>query len=122
MVFPHWFLTLFSTDRGLLQVAVPALRKYLGAFFFMVFMITGQTVFKSLNCRKIAIFFSLLRKVIIILPLTWILSYGLHLGTDGVFLSEPISNIAGGMACFLTMCVLIRKKLRREFGTDGRKL
>ena len=47
----------------------------------------GQTVFKSLNKKKQAIFFSLLRKVFIVVPLTYLMPYALHMGTDGVFLA-----------------------------------
>ncbi len=45
----------------------------------------GQAVFKSLNKKVFAIFFSLLRKVFIVVPLTYFLPYVMHMGTDGVF-------------------------------------
>ncbi|NLK27223.1 MAG: Na+-driven multidrug efflux pump, partial [Clostridiales bacterium] len=34
------------------------------------------------------------------------------LGTDGVFLAEPISNFIGGSACFITMMVTIWPQLK----------
>ena len=40
----------------------------------------GQTTFKSLNKKKQAIFFSLLRKVFIVVPLTYLLPYALGMG------------------------------------------
>lgn len=55
-------------------------------------------MFKSLGKKKFAIFFSLLRKVIIVVPLTYILPYLFHMGSDGVFLAEPVSNVLGGSA------------------------
>jgi len=52
----------------------------------------------------------MLRKVIIVTPLTLLLPI-LGFGVDGVFLAEPISNIIGGLACFLTMWFTLYKKL-----------
>ena len=58
-------------------------------------------------------FFSLFRKVIIVVPLTYLLPYAFHLGTDGVFMAEPVSNIIGGLACFITMLLTVTPELRR---------
>lgn len=88
------------------------MKLYFGAFIFMLLQYIGQTIFKSLNKKKQAIFFSLLRKVIIVIPMTYLLPYAFHMGTDGVFLAEPISNIIGGSLCFLVMIISIRKELR----------
>ena len=53
---------------------------------------------------------SMLRKVIIVVPLTiWLPMAGF--GVNGVFLAEPISNIIGGLACFVTMWHTVYKKL-----------
>ena len=68
---------------------------------------------KSLNKKKQAIFFSLLRKVFIVVPLTYFLPYGLHMGTDGVFMAEPVSNVIGGSLCFITMLITILPELNK---------
>ena len=59
-------------------------------------------------------FFSLLRKAIIVIPLTLILPYVGGLGINGIFLAEPISNFIGGLACFGTMLVTVYRKLKKE--------
>ena len=74
----------------------------------------GQTVFKSLNKKKQAIFFSLLRKVFIVVPLTYLMPYALHMGTDGVFLAEPVSNVIGGTLCFATMLITVLPELEAD--------
>ena len=109
---PEFLISIFSSDKTLLADAVPAMKLYFGAFIFMLLQYIGQTIFKSLNKKKQAIFFSLLRKVIIVIPITYLLPYAFHMGTDGVFLAEPISNIIGGSLCFLVMIISIRKELR----------
>ena len=73
----------------------------------------GQTTFKSLNKKKQAIFFSLLRKVFIVVPLTYLMPYTFHMGTDGVFLAEPVSNVIGGSFCFITMLCTVLPELKR---------
>lgn len=109
---PHLLISIFSSDKTLLEDAIPALKLYFNAFVFMVFQYTGQTMFKSLGKNKQAIFFSLLRKAIIVIPLTMILPYAFGLGTDGVFLAEPISNVIGGSLCFITMLITLLPELK----------
>lgn len=109
---PHLLISIFSTDQTLLTDAIPALKLYFNAFIFMVFQYTGQTMFKSLGKNKQAIFFSLLRKAIIVIPLTFLLPYAFGFGTNGVFLAEPISNVVGGSLCFITMLITVLPELK----------
>ena len=111
--FPEFFIRIFSSDKEILKDAIPALHLYYFAFIFMMFQFSGQTTFKSLNKRKKAIFFSLLRKVIIVVPLTILLPTLGHMGTNGVFAAEPISNVIGGTACFATMLLTVLPELKR---------
>lgn len=109
-LFPSFFIHIFNDDSKLLQIAIPAIHMYFFAFVFQSFQYCGQTVFKSLNKKKQAIFFSLLRKVVIVVPLTFFLPY-LGFGTMGVFMAEPISNFIGGSICFITMLVTVYFRL-----------
>ena len=110
---PNYLIGIFSSDKELMKDAIPALKTYFAAFIFMDLQYVGQTVFKSLNKKKQAIFFSLLRKVVIVVPLTYLLPYALNMGTHGVFLAEPVSNVIGGSLCFITMLVTVLPELKR---------
>ena len=110
---PEFLIGIFSSDKELLVDAVGALKLYFAAFIFMDLQYIGQTVFKSLNKKKQAIFFSLLRKVFIVVPLTYLFPYTFHMGTRGVFLAEPISNVIGGSLCFITMLAIVMPELKR---------
>ena len=110
---PEFLIRIFSSDADLIRDAIPALKIYFAAFIFMDLQYIGQTVFKSLNKKKQAIFFSLLRKVFIVVPLTYLLPYAMNMGTEGVFLAEPVSNVIGGSACFLTMLITVLPELKR---------
>lgn len=110
---PGSLISIFSSDSSLLSDAIVALKQYFAAFIFMDLQYIGQTVFKSLNKKKHAIFFSLLRKVIIVVPLTYIMPYTFNMGTAGVFLAEPVSNVIGGSICFITMLCTVLPELKR---------
>ena len=110
---PGALIRVFSSDATLVKDSIPALNQYFAAFIFMDLQYIGQTVFKSLNKKKHAIFFSLLRKVVIVVPLTYFMPYVLHMGTSGVFLAEPVSNVIGGGLCFVTMLCTVLPELKQ---------
>lgn len=55
---------------------------------------------------------ALLRKAVIVVPLTLLLPYVAGLGVNGVFLAEPISNCIGGLACYITMRRTVMPELK----------
>ena len=114
MVFPNQFVMIFNRDEELLPLTVRCMQVYFFGFFFMAFQFTGQTTFQALGKSKQAIFFSLLRKVIIVVPLTYLFPMIPSVGVMGVFLAEPVSNLIGGLACFLTMHFTVYRRLDAE--------
>ena len=110
---PHFLLSIFTEAGAMLEAGTQALHLYFFGFFFMAFQFTGQSAFTALGYSKQAIFFSLLRKAVIVAPLTVLLPR-LGMGVDGVFWAEPISNCIGGLACFITMYFVLYRKLQRE--------
>ncbi len=113
LVAPGMLIRVFSSDNALIRDSIPMLKLYFAAFIFMDLQYIGQTIFKSLNKKKQAIFFSLLRKVFIVVPLTYLLPYTFHMGTAGVFIAEPVSNVMGGAICFITMLCTVLPELKR---------
>ena len=111
--FPEEFIQIFSSDPELLSKGVNALHLYFFGFFMMALQFCGQSVFVGLGKSKQAIFFSLFRKIIIVVPLTLLLPR-LGAGINGVFIAEPVSNFIGGSACFFTMLFYTRKLFRKE--------
>lgn len=113
-LFPRQFIRMFSSNAAILESGVRAIHLYFFGFFFMAFQFVGQSTFVALGKSKFSIFFSLFRKVIIVIPLTILLPRLWGLGTDGVFLAEPISNAVGGLACFITMLFVVGREFSRE--------
>lgn len=112
LLFPEFFIKIFNDDKNLIEKSISSLHIYFFAFIFQALMYSGQTVFKSLNKKKYAIFFSLFRKVIIVVPLTFLLPRVSNLGVQGVFMAEPVSNFLGGLLCFSIMTITILRKLK----------
>lgn len=113
LISPRLLMSAFTEDALMISVGVNALRMYFFGFFFMAFQFTGQSAFTALGYSRHAIFFSLLRKAVIVAPLTVLLPR-LGLGVNGVFLAEPVSNAIGGLACFVTMYFALYRKLKSE--------
>ena len=111
--FPEAFIGVFTGDPQLIVIGPQSLRLYFFGFFFMAFQFAGQTAFTSLGFARQAIFFSLLRKAFIVVPLTLLLPR-MGLGVSGVYLAEPVSNALGGLACFVTMYFTLYKKLGQK--------
>lgn len=114
MLIPGAFIALFNGNEELMRVGVHAMRIYFFGFCFMSLQFSGQTVFTGLGKAKQAIFFSLLRKAVIVVPLTLILPRAAGLGVNGVFLAEPISNFIGGTACFAAMLCIMWPALTKK--------
>lgn len=111
---PQFFIHLFNSEPELLEAGVGAFRIYFFGIFLMALQFTGQSTFVALGKSKQAVFFSLLRKAIIVIPLTICLPMIGGLGVNGVFLAEPVSNLIGGVACFAAMYVTVYRKLGKR--------
>ncbi len=110
---PRPLISLFTADEELIAKTIECARIYFGAFPFMALQLTGQTTFVALNRPLNALVFSTLRKVVLVAPLTLLLP-GLGLGVNGVFWAEFISQVVGASACFITMYVLIWRKMKEN--------
>ena len=110
VLFPKQLMQIFTNDAAMIEHGGKAMFLYFFGFVFMTFQFAGQSSFTALRCVKRAVFFSLFRKALIVVPLTLLLP-SLGFGVDGVFLAEPISNLIGGTACFTTMILTVYRKL-----------
>ena len=118
MFCPQILIRIFTGNEDLVALTVRCARIYFGAFPFMALQVTGQHTFVALNRPKHALFFSTLRKLILVAPLTLLLP-GLGLGVEGVFWAEFISQLCGATACFTTMYFVIWRKMRQPERLTG---
>ena len=100
-------------NADLLDVGVKTMRIYYAAYLMMSFQFIGQNTFVALGRAKNAVFFSLLRKVALVIPLMLLLPQIWGLGTYGVFAAEPVSDVIGGAACFITMMRTVWRDMKQ---------
>lgn len=111
MAAPQLMIRMFNGSDEMLKVGVPAVRIYFSGFSMLFMQMAGQHSFVALGKSRQAVFFSLLRKAFIVLPLTFLLPR--FVGVTGVFWAEVISDVVGSSACYLTfMLTVYRKELR----------
>lgn len=113
-LFPEPFVRIFNDSPALVEACVPAMKIYYFGFFMMALQFAGQTAFVALGKARQAVIFSILRKGVIVAPLTVLLPRISGIGIHGVFLAEPISNFIGGTACFVTMMLTVYRKMPRD--------
>lgn len=109
IVFAREFMGLFTADTAIIEAGIRPMHIYYFGFVFMALQFCGQSSFVGLGYAKQSVFFSIFRKVIIVIPLSVILP--MFMGVEGVFLAEPISNIIGGSASFFTMYFTVYRRL-----------
>ena len=113
---PQLFLGLFSSDAGLIALGTAPLRIYMLGYFFMGAQLACQQTFLGLGEARISMFIALLRKVILLLPLSLVIPrvFG-ALGLSqllGLYLAEPISDIVSASTCTILFFVIEWKKLK----------
>lgn len=111
-LFPKFFFEIFTRNSELISEGARCMHIYFFGFCFMALQFCGQSVFTGLDKPKQAVFFSLFRKIVIVVPLTLLLPLVWNPPIDGVFWAEPISNLVGGTAAFTTMYFTVYKKLK----------
>ena len=107
-LFPGAIIRLFNTDNvQLLQIGRYGLRIFLAAMPLIGFQIITGNYFQSTGKAKTAAILSLLRQVLVLIPVLLILPH--YLGLSGIWLAAPISDFIAAVIVF----VLLIKELKR---------
>ena len=102
MAFPGVFAGIFTNDLALVDYTAWALRIFLALGFSVGFQISCQQAFMALGQAKISLLMALLRKVILLIPMIFVLPLFFENKSLAVFLAEPVSDIiAAAVTTFL---------------------
>ncbi|NCC75146.1 MAG: MATE family efflux transporter [Clostridia bacterium] len=113
-LFPQAIIRLFSTDPVILDMGSQALRTYLMVLPFLGFQIISTIYFQSIGHARTAMFASLMRQVIFLVPLYLVLPH--FLGISGVWLASPIAD---GLSVVVTAILIARELSRlRQLGSQ----
>lgn len=113
LIIPESIIGLFTSDPLLIEAGVPAMHIYFFGLFLAALQFSGQYTFVAVGRSKEAIFFSTLRKFIIVVPLALTLPLIDSIGVTGVFLAEPISSFVASTACYITMYFKVLRPMKR---------
>lgn len=92
MIKPDLFAKIFTTDQALINMVVFNLRLFMSMSFLFSVQIVCQQTFIALNNAKTSIFLALLRKVILLIPLIYILPRLFSNQVFAIFLAEPVAD------------------------------
>ena len=114
MFVPHLFTGIFSNDKELVNYAAWALRIYMAGMFAMGAQNTCQQSFMALGQAKISLFLACLRKLILLIPLIFLLPFFFQNKVFAVFLAEPISDILAATVTTTAFFSQFNKILNKE--------
>lgn len=101
-LFPEVFIAIFNDKPELVEVATRTLRVYFAGIFMFGIQSSCQQTFVALGEAKISLFLALLRKIILLIPLIFILPLFLSDKVFAVWLAEPVADI---LAATTTGCM-----------------
>lgn len=101
---------LFTRDEELIRLAVPALRIVAAAFPLLGLQMTGAALFQAFGRARPAVFLSLARQIVFLIPLVLLLP--ISLGLRGIFVAFPAADILGTVITVL----MLARELRRLDG------
>ena len=91
-LFPKVFILIFNTTPDLIEFASWAARIYMAAAGIFGIQIACQQTFIALGNAKTSLFLAVLRKIILLVPLIYILPHFFADKTFAVFLAEPVAD------------------------------
>ena len=108
MVAPSLLVSIFTNDPELAKMSIWALRIYMASVALMGIQISCQQTFIAFGNAKISVFLAFFRKIVVLIPLIFILPTFIENQVFAVFLAEPIADALA----VLTTIVLFYKEMK----------
>ena len=112
-LFPSLFVAIFTNEPQLTEITVWALRIYMGAIILMGIQVSCQQTFIAFGNSKISAFLAVFRKIIVLIPLIFILPLFMQDDVLAVFLAEPIADTIAVLTTATLFTFEFRKVMRK---------
>ncbi|WMJ22145.1 MATE family efflux transporter [Paludicola sp. MB14-C6] len=112
MVVPQMFVRLFASDAALMDITVWAMRIFMSGVFMLGIQFACQQTFVALGQAKVSLLLALLRKIILLIPLIYILPFFFTDKVLAVLLSEPIADVIAATVTGLVFIIKFKKILK----------
>lgn len=113
MLMPRVFVGMFTSDAALTEITVWAMRIFLGGVFAFGFQGAFQNSFLALGQAKVSLLLALLRKIVLLIPLIFIMPMFFENKLFGVFVAEPIADITAAVVTTISFLIWARKNLAK---------
>lgn len=113
-LFPQVFVSIFNDEPELVSIAVWTLRVYAAGMFMLGIQFSCQQTFVALGEAKVSLFLALLRKIILLIPLIFILPNFFTDKVLGVFVAEPAADVLAATTTGLIFLWRFPRILRRR--------
>ena len=114
MFVPQIFVGMFTNDTALIEYTTWTIRVYMAGIFALGFQISCQQSFMALGQAKISLLLACLRKIILLIPLIFILPVFFENKVFAVFLAEPVSDIIAAAVTTITFLTQFNRILKKE--------
>lgn len=111
---PDILILIFTKDPELIEATRQYMPVYLGAVIVMGAQVACQQTFISVGQAKISIFLAVLRKLILLIPLIYILPNFIEEKVFAVFLAEPISDVIAALTTVITFAIAFNKLIKER--------
>ncbi len=111
MIFPQVFVSIFNSNPQLVEITVWSMRIYFGGILLFGAQIACQQTFLALGQAKISMILALLRKIILLIPLIFILPIFFENKLQGVLTAEPVADITAAIVTIICFSVFYKKTL-----------
>ena len=119
MLIPQVFVGIFTSDPELMDTAVWAARIFLFGVFSFGAQSGFQQSFLALGQAKVSLLLALLRKIVLLIPLIYILPLFFGDKLFGVFVAEPIADILAAATTTVCFLVFAKKNLGNKPGASN---
>ena len=111
-VLPSQILKIFDASDNMLAIGVPALRIISFSFLIAPFSIVSSGTFQALGKGTFSLIISLIRQLIVILPLSYLLSR--VMGMKGIWVAFPIAEIVAGILTIIYLRKLYKNEIMKR--------
>lgn len=122
MLAPQLFVSIFNNDPALMEITTWSIRIYFAGIFIFGIQIACQQTFLALGQAKISLVLALLRKIILLVPLIFILPMFIENQLFGVFLAEPVADVLAALTTIVCFMVFYKKTLSVIENSDDKIL
>ena len=111
MIIPKIFVLIFNSNPDLVEITAWSIKIYFAGVILFGAQIACQQTFLALGQAKTSLILALLRKIILLIPLAFILPNFFEEGLKGVLMAEPVADILSATITVICFIIFYKKKL-----------